>query len=544
MKSDIESTQSNNEGSFNVKIFFYCCDAQYQHLSVCLAEGFKELGIPFYSNVNHWQISPAREEYLFNHEPSVSPDDCTVVVVSHQWVRRNDLPEDLFQPERKYITVYLDDTDGPTNWDPKFNNFDLVLRTHYNNKGEYPSNYIPWFFGLSNRILQETNNIPNFQERKRRLLANFRVPQDGLMAGQGWLKVPLGLVRFSQALLIVDNPLRQIARDHFFPVIQEILPVDETVDNMEENPSDSYHYLQWTQTGRRHYPNYYQRLKESVACAGFGGWIAPNHTGENIVEWWDSWRFWESLAAGCVTFHVDFEKYGISLPVMPNNWQHYVGIDLDDIQSAIERIADEPEILERISREGRSWAIENYSPVPTALRFLKTIASYSSSVDNSPKLEGVSIERGSVESLPFKLRNINLIVFPDWLQPEESLYSILEEIVRFALSHPDKSLMTLLIDANNVSEEDANIFLSSVTMNLFLEEELDITAGAEILLFSKLNKMEWETLLPCLHSGIILDNQSEEIPSEVKAVDIPFSTLDDLYLKRAIQLETGIWKFE
>ncbi|MFN6156701.1 MAG: glycosyltransferase family 1 protein, partial [Dolichospermum sp.] len=89
---------------------------------------------------------------------------------------------------------------------------------------------------------------------------------------------------------------------------------------------------------------------------------------------WDSWRFWESLAAGCVTFHVDFEKYGITLPVMPENWRHYIGVDLDHVQTTVDRIAENPEILEYITQEGRSWAIKNYSPVPTALRFLEIVS--------------------------------------------------------------------------------------------------------------------------------------------------------------------------
>jgi len=88
---------------------------------------------------------------------------------------------------------------------------------------------------------------------------------------------------------------------------------------------------------------------------------------------WDSWRLWESLAAGCVTFHVDFEKYGLYPPVMPENWRHYVGIDLNKIQEAVERIAAEPQLLENISLQARRWAIEHYSPVPTALRFLATV---------------------------------------------------------------------------------------------------------------------------------------------------------------------------
>ncbi|MEM8677347.1 MAG: glycosyltransferase family 1 protein, partial [Cyanobacteria bacterium P01_G01_bin.67] len=52
----------------------------------------------------------------------------------------------------------------------------------------------------------------------------------------------------------------------------------------------------------------------------------------------------------------------------------YIGIDLDNMSESIERIIEQPELLEHISREGRAWAIENYAPKATALRFLSTVA--------------------------------------------------------------------------------------------------------------------------------------------------------------------------
>ncbi|MGB7892069.1 MAG: methyltransferase domain-containing protein, partial [Microcoleus sp.] len=72
------------------------------------------------------------------------------------------------------------------------------------------------------------------------------------------------------------------------------------------------------------------------------------------------------------------------------------------------------------------------------------------------------------------LKDINLIVFPDWTQPEESLGLELERVVRVIATHPDKSKMTLLVDSRDISEEDANLALSSVAMNLLMEEDLDV----------------------------------------------------------------------
>ncbi|MEG3937562.1 hypothetical protein QT995_05270 [Microcoleus sp. S36b_A3] len=318
--------------------------------------------------------------------------------------------------------------------------------------------------------------------------------------------------------MILDKPLRQIVREQFLPLIQHILPQDDTAEDFDKSPSDSYHYLQWQQTGQRHYPSYYQRLKESVACACFGGAVTSSYfTGEPIVEWWDSWRFWESLAAGCVTFHVDFDKYGVKLPVMPENWRHYVGIDLDNMQDTVDRIADDPGILEKISVEGRQWAIENYSPVPTALRFLEMLGCYTPQKQKGKENEG----EGAIFSVGINLTEVNLIIFPDWTKPEESLGLELERVVRAIATHPDKSKITLLVASSNFSDEDANLALSSVAMNLLMEEDLDVSDGPEISLIGQLSEIQWSVLRPRLHGRIVLENENKEAIVQAKAHNIP-----------------------
>lgn len=363
---------------FAEAVFFYCCPpsppesekAVYQHTIVCLAEGLKSLGIPFYSDRNFWRLAPDKEEYLFNHDPNVTSDDCAIVIMHTAWFTYgNPIPEGLFHSNRKYITVYFEsEADAKYAWQPEFRQFDLIFRTHYNSKFLYPANFRPWAFGLSNRILHETEVLPNFSERKRNLLVNFRL----------------------------GHPIRNLIQQKLIPQIQSVLSIDNSVDSVDAPPTDAYAYLQWFQTARRHYPGYYSRLKNSTACACFGGLLinpwpldafGPSKLSDRIINKlmitldsqprrimnWESWRFWEALAAGCVVFHVDFDKYGACLPVMPENWRHYIGIDLDNMQLAVDRLAEEPKILEKISLAGRQWALEHYSPVPTALRFLENI---------------------------------------------------------------------------------------------------------------------------------------------------------------------------
>lgn len=74
--------------------------------------------------------------------------------------------------------------------------------------------------------------------------------------------------------------------------------------------------------------------------------------------------------AGCVAFNLDLEHYGVELPVMPENWKHYIGIDLNQANTFFERLTGQMDSLERIGRAGHDWALDHYSPRRMAERFL------------------------------------------------------------------------------------------------------------------------------------------------------------------------------
>lgn len=362
--------------------YFYCLpvgrpeDAAFQHAPLCLAEGLKQLGIPYHCNVNYWRTAPASDDYALNCAPEVQTDDCSVVVVGHEWLEAGKrLPENLFRRGRNYLTVYIDHADGAftRTWSPEVRQFDLVFKAHFNARMKYPSNcHVSWPFGLSNRIIQATEGGRPFADRTQEILFNFRV----------------------------NHSLRQTAKREFIPRFRGLLSVNDRTEALPSAPTDAADQLNWVQTGRRHHPAYFDRLKQSMASAAFCGFFAPpwpldqhpltSRLGTGVFRrldtvlkhlrarpsrlvQWDSWRLWESLAAGCATFHADFDKYGVRLPAMPENWKHYVGIDFDNLEGAVERIRSQPFLLESIATEGRRWVLQHYSPMATARRFLETI---------------------------------------------------------------------------------------------------------------------------------------------------------------------------
>jgi hypothetical protein len=104
----------------------------------------------------------------------------------------------------------------------------------------------------------------------------------------------------------------------------------------------------------------------------------------------------------------------------------------------------------------------------------------------------------------------------------------LERVVRAIATHPDKSKMTLLIDNSNIFDEDANLVLSSVVMNLLMEEDLDVSDGPEISLTGQLNEIQWSVLISRLYGRIVLDNENREAIAHAKAENMALFELDTL----------------
>ncbi|MDJ0556881.1 MAG: glycosyltransferase [Microcoleaceae cyanobacterium MO_207.B10] len=120
-----------------------------------------------------------------------------------------------------------------------------------------------------------------------------------------------------------------------------------------------------------------------------------------------------------------------------------------------------------------------------------------------------------------QLREINLIIFPDWSQPEETVGLELQEVIKSLVTHPDRGKMTLLIDNSNISAEEADLILSSVAMNLLMEAELEVDEGPEIFLVGELSQIQWSTLIPQLQGRIKLEHENEEVKAQLKADNIP-----------------------
>ena len=120
-----------------------------------------------------------------------------------------------------------------------------------------------------------------------------------------------------------------------------------------------------------------------------------------------------------------------------------------------------------------------------------------------------------------RLREINIILFPDWQQPEESLCLQLEGVITTLFAQKEPSKITALLDISNISEEDANLVLSSVIINILMQEDLDETDIPEFSLLGNLSKMQWKALLPCIHYRVVLENENLQAVAQSGAGSLP-----------------------
>ncbi len=140
------------------------------------------------------------------------------------------------------------------------------------------------------------------------------------------------------------------------------------------------------------------------------------------------------------------------------------------------------------------------------------------------------------------LKEINLIIFPDWTQPEALLLADLESVIRVLLTHPDRSYVTLLVDTSNISKEDADLAISSVVMKLLYEEDLDLAEQPDISLVGTLSTLEWKALSNQIHTLIRINNENSLAIAKAGMEGLKSCKIATLSKQRAYQSETGIWQ--
>ncbi|HEY9622201.1 MAG TPA: TylF/MycF/NovP-related O-methyltransferase [Crinalium sp.] len=144
-------------------------------------------------------------------------------------------------------------------------------------------------------------------------------------------------------------------------------------------------------------------------------------------------------------------------------------------------------------------------------------------------LERLTSDQSPQVTPDLPLRPINLIVFPDWQQSEEVIFTDFVELLRPLLPHWDRHQITLLFDITGTNAEQADMALSDAIMHLLTEDNLEVSEeGPTISAINALTPPEWQTLLPHLTARIVLAHENQEAIAQSGTGQIPALLPDEL----------------
>jgi glycosyltransferase involved in cell wall biosynthesis len=119
-----------------------------------------------------------------------------------------------------------------------------------------------------------------------------------------------------------------------------------------------------------------------------------------------------------------------------------------------------------------------------------------------------SFPSDSLSSLSLQERN--LLMFPDWSIDEELLSEELASAIGQIIQTPDLDSTALLVDVSNAkSLEQVELILAGVSMNLLMEQDLDISEHLAISPVGMLSIEHWQELLPRINNLISLPHQTD-----------------------------------
>ncbi|MEQ8508366.1 MAG: hypothetical protein RIB43_05140 [Rhodospirillaceae bacterium] len=336
---------SNLKSLFSRGLYIHAPDQTLTHFSGCLVEGLLDLGIGVKTNATQVTSRPASTpltdfDLSTIHAEPLTGFSAYLVDISatNTFVRFEGVePAPVAYITTSDISIFSEVPDPH-----------IVFVAHDSTAAVKPGRRIPIAFGLPQHLCDTSKDSLTPNKRDQVALDSFRPT--------------------------LHQGVRALLDLAFTPALAQNIPVTK----LNVPPT-----------------RYIKALENSALCLAYGGefyspimgnhWfknhqpaLFAQHTFDHVdtaaVLRWDSWRFWEALACGCIPIHLDFEKYKFNLPVIPEAWTHYIPIDLSDLSESADAIWKRRAQWPDIAAAGRAWAIEHYAPAPTARRILTALA--------------------------------------------------------------------------------------------------------------------------------------------------------------------------
>lgn len=333
------------------EVNFYIPSKRIFHTTACIAQGFIELGFKVRSNVpfSLENIDSRGISTPFSlttpppfHEINEASDGLFIIDVTHGFGPYEELIKYL--NKKSFFIINMADSANFQDFPAGFK----VATAHYNKYAVREGKFFPMPFGLSVDIINLSSSFNLVDNRRPKIIQNFK------------------------------PSLSQGVRNFLAVSLEKRL---ESLDLM------SYEYF----AGR----DYAESLARTMFICAYGGEIYRDLnrarlygdnsfesnqtykfkrlTEEYVVLRWDSWRFYEAMAFGCLPIQLNLEDYGMKVNV-PISLGDYIPINLRNLDHAVQKIdviKNNYEEFNRASNESRAWSVLNFSPRALAVYSLE-----------------------------------------------------------------------------------------------------------------------------------------------------------------------------
>lgn len=365
-----------------VKIFTlpYALSDTYSPELTIMAYGLRKLGHEVIGNVNFWKLQNGN--WLV---PQINSDEFDVALVDWRfayhcrpWVwnsRFRDVPTILFDRSAGVPLAHSWLRDG---W---LDRVSLILRSDSISLEPRFKNVRPWPIGIIPEVMSSIEQtFARANQSEARIWQSFRVDHSIRSDYSSELR---GAINQSQVEIdqevVVDasrNPMQEMLHlatsGRFNSAYHEKLntsPYTLSIGGYWEFKPFSYQRIQGPYQSNSVYSLPVRAWKKwHRLIDGLGNKKTNDH---RFIVQWDSFRLWEALYSNTVPIMLDFDYWGLELPILPRENKHYLGIKSFDAEELIERIQAIAPIERRsMAQAGRDFVNQYYSPVAQAERAL------------------------------------------------------------------------------------------------------------------------------------------------------------------------------
>ena len=127
-----------------------------------------------------------------------------------------------------------------------------------------------------------------------------------------------------------------------------------------------------------------------------------------------------------------------------------------------------------------------------------------------------------------RLRDINLVAFPDWNQPLETVAAQLSDLLRALLLHPDRRRITLVVNVAGPREPQAAEVLAQLVAQYINAKQRAAADNPEVSAIGRsFGPEQWEVLMSCVQWRVTLarrpggdrDRQGATVPRRFDGSD-------------------------